>query len=1214
MLLTPDIVKEIENEIYELLKIDVKSKVPRLNLYNYIIDNGSDTIVQYEGEDSFKIKRSYEIKLPSELVKLRNFTYNDYPLNDNKTMFKDNKPYDYLTTFSYNSFKTNEALKDDIRYKGIESLLDMQAQTRFGDIWRQLAGVLWAVDKLDITQEYGKQYPLRNAVKLLLSKYGQFPFIDRRGRIEGVTDDIPSILPLLVYMLISIGTDLCIGVINHIESGILIMNYFTMARKGYQDEKLKLKSKYRNFLNEGFNNLKRGLIPLWSITGTIVKSYVKEFTEPTRLNDQIEEAKEERKKLPKDIYNYIESVLKIIKTQDDLKKLYLICMAASNDRTYYSTLMELGLDAGILPKSREIPVITPKPTLTEVESNYTYGLDYDSEEEGHVARVSKYLEVYERPIADELHNLNMDKEWTNFVTTKSSGKDLEETVKSQYSKKVRKITGKRVVDEAIEASKYRHLARMEEGRSNMTRIGSRTQIDRRFRGIANMTNAQLFTTLPFLQLTKPYAEFNPDPAQGKQTGSSVDIMDHLAFSSKNDVLLSSLDVSAMDATVQIAVTNIFNKFALGISKNLGDSTYGPWSTKNITLTDVEGEMISEKHNGVTQCVVYNMNAMQTSTTFDSYMFGQINNAEGTYPSGIAPTSIHHTVLLSASTRANELNWNNVMKKYSSIAYVLTLGDDKLIVYKDEPNKAYNQAESDAEALRSLGFKTTLEVSRNACVFLQQMIVNGTYWGFPSRVTFCTREKQKERRSLSDNTKELLSIMDDMNSRCYDIHGLLILVYGISFFCLSRYTISIEKEYIERFIAVASKYVKYQLYERDKYSNSLITMYIPLVWFFMYKGGELPAPGFQRRDGSYTLEQSIFSARGEFKRRLLYDITNIRELCVQGKIYLDNDLLNSYGFNNAGWLIEMNILEMIKNVRENTIDGGEIAQIALGLESIGDFKARDNSKKAWYELRVEGLEIGKDIAYGFNIQTKIRQLLLVEEEDTYEMKVISKELTKTAEKLKNYELTIEGNDYKHLYYMNHSDVKLEYIDAAKYITKVSLANNMSPYTYPWLLYIILGGVDVVGGGIKVAIANVKGLFQSFKGDDPVFQAGLRLYKDKTKKYLLDKFYIMINASERERALYEKQFENYIRTHSIIYNYISTPRMFFFISDNPMSILRSNNISMNEEMEVIGSNESYALMATYGYLLLTSCPQIIKGYKFKMNFHQLIINNLKTLSVR
>jgi len=134
-------IDNIEKKIYEIL-----SDTKRIKLKEYIYGRQSDKIRghKYVGIDKLGRSRDYTMKLPDELFNAREFTYDMYPLVQNGTMFATERRYNYLATFNVSSFLKQS--QNDIRYKAIEELLRIQAQSRFTNIWRQLASVLYALD------------------------------------------------------------------------------------------------------------------------------------------------------------------------------------------------------------------------------------------------------------------------------------------------------------------------------------------------------------------------------------------------------------------------------------------------------------------------------------------------------------------------------------------------------------------------------------------------------------------------------------------------------------------------------------------------------------------------------------------------------------------------------------------------------------------------------------------------------------------------------------------------------------------------------------------------------------------------------------------------------------------------------------------------------------------------------------------------------------
>jgi hypothetical protein len=1190
---TSESIKEIQQTIYTWLS-------DRQKLNSYLFSgttrdySESEALEPQYRKDSNGNEYNDYFVIPDEITNPPNFSYNDYPLNDAGTFFHTNHEFDYLTTFKLNSFYKSD--QTDIRYAMVKNMIEKeQAQSRFSTIWRQLAAVIVALD----IREKSDEYPIRYIIKRLFgTTSGEFMFYEKQGVLQFDDTSVASILPTLVYMICAVGTHICLGTITHAESITAINNYLHMAKRGYGDAKLSAKSIGRNWVLEAMDKLGTIKIPKWDQFGQLIGQAIKNTSEPDIVRKTFSRLRLDREKLSPFLQLYIKHALTHCKTQVQVMNYYAVCRVMTNDSTYYKTATELSLDAAVLPKIREQLVTRPAETMIDVETRQVLSQQYP---DGQGKMVMRYLILFTDMIAKRIAPVNVDEEWLNFLTTSSPGKKTADEFLAQLSSKAKEWTKTRIGAEAAMSSQYRSIQRIISAFAFSIKLVQRQQIDRRQRGIAGLSNELLFLSFMAYFIGKHIYELNDNAAQGKQSGNALDIQTMLFWTTQPRMLFSSTDISGMDASIQHITKDIYNTFTLSILAKIESKQYGPFldSFRDV-FYPAEGKIRSVNVNGAWRALSFEISNSQTSTTYESKTFGAVQNFEGTFPSGRADTSTHHTVLLQGVIRGNELERidNNIP---SQIAYMKDLGDDISVAYHGAMDKNVAQAQSDNEKLESCGFKTTLEISVNMVILLQQMVVNGTFWGFPDRVSLWTREHTKEVRAMASSVSEMISLRDDINSRVRDLDGLKLITFTCALLCMTRHTIRVTNAQYKTFSTALSTRLQVQEYPLSKFDSTLMTIYIPIAWLFMQGGGEMPSYPFIRRDGTLTPNESVFKPRGDYARRLMFDICNIREMISSNGVKVDHELLDSYGFTSAQFLIELDILNIITQYKLADLEYSSISALATGLEQYGNIKARDRSRKAAATLRVNRLAPPKGIVYGYNLHTKLEQVAMtVDETDSQIRKISSHLVVKTLQMAKSFKIRWHSADILHIYTLDESNERLGYLDHSLYTRDVTLGYNLSYLSDAWYLFCMLGGIDIAANELRREIASILGKYHSFKYDDPTFEYGFLVYS--RNQALLPEFFAMINANSKQQDAFVEAFEYYQDYKIYKYKYTMTPRQLFFISDNPLSAERC---VIADESQMANRNLR-GLMSIYAYTHILTCVKTMRNLKLSLTLHPKLLD--------
>nr|AKP18622.1 RNA-dependent RNA polymerase [Lutzomyia reovirus 2] len=1171
----------------------------RTALYNYINHRNLIEHVnkQWSGSDACGNVYSERLIIPQELITFQDFKIDDYPLAADGTMFARNHPYDYLTTWNIASFY-KQYDKQDIRYQAINDLLLIrQAQSRFSTIWKQMAAVLMAMD-----DKYEcENNPVRIMLAFLLKGYDTFPFYESRGMIiiEEKNINMLSILPTLIYMLMNVGTSMMIGSLTIVESIVAINQYLFCARKAYNDTKLATKSIGREWFQEALHNIGTVKIPVWSQFMTLRGVRLKSTVEHSYIVENIIKPRQEkRKQLSASMQRYIRHILSHSKTQRDVMFYYQATRAMTNDGTYYKTLTELSMDKAVHPKVTQdmaqapIAIEIDAQTRSILRRKYEYGIG---------KMIYTYLGNFVSVVAKKASLINYDEGWLRFLSTSSPGQeyDLEGEVLSPM---LHAIVKTRVGFEALTSDTYRSYPAMMQQLLSETRLIERQQIDRRQRAIAGLTNRKLFISYILYEVGKIIFDYTTTAAQGKQVGNAYDLNQLLYWSTQQCVLLASTDIAAMDASISPIFKEVFNTFIQDVVARAKIDKYGPFHTEIRDVINVESDTRTMREvTGGELAVAFETANSQTSTTYNSKYFGIIKNAEGTFESGKAYTGGHHTIDLPAIVKSNELRMAT-QNQHSQLASLEAMGDDKRAVYLGDQDISIKQAISDAECINQCGLATTIELSSNYIVMLQQMVVNGTYWGFADRISLWTREKAKDRLMLSQSAKELNALIYDMSNRVRDQEGLKLIGFYCMFMCISRYTFQVSNAHYKKLTETLQfNGIEVTTYEQTKRLTTLLSITAPIIWMFLPNGGEYPAYPIQRRNGTYTINESIFTPAGPWRRRLLYDICDINHMIDVGQLILDADWLRKYNTSAAVLIIDLKLTEMISEQRKERIPYSELNAIALGLEQYGETGKRERSRQAVAHLARHGYEIPKKLTYGYEIHGKLEDVILSQEATEIEMATISyTTLTKLFKySVRKYELVKYSTDIYHIFELVETEEILPLLPLAKIINEIQLSYPMSPYSNNWLLLATLGTFNASEDMLKAELAMIQGKYSSFKFDDPVFKFGYRLYK--SQKQLLPHFFLATGASSRAQEIMMNAFSEFERSDTQLYQYSLSPRQLYFITHNPHAVVR-----VVKDINRLQNTSTKALAITQSYIEYLRRISVVTGKSF--SFRRLWLDNM------
>jgi len=448
-------------------------------------DENEVAILEYTNNKS---EYKWELKGQSRIGKIINVTLiipsylttdltipdeDDYSLNEDKNMFSDDHKYDYLKNVSTKAvYDMNE--ESFTRKVYLELIENHQYQSRLGNPWLTLCGIIRTLETLDI-----KPKLFDDILAILFKNKNNGPKFYYSNRVTILNDDdMPSILPTLLYTLMNLTIGLITGTLNEIDYYFCLNTQFEFCKESFFDSRLKAKSTARNYFQEAISNLKFVNVPNWNIRLVAHSLKLRDVRESGLVLDEIKKAKANRKeKLSSSLNSFIDNCLNL----DDVDRVidsFNIIRYATNCGEYINTLTELSVDKAVRPTIRGDPVLKSviktkifKPDSAELDQ-LPIDVIFETQEEEQNNKLSKNVEdwnvrqlmqtYYYNPRIEEavryVSNIDFDEEWAKFMTVKSPGNIPELDDLDLLTKQLRDyVTKSRIGFEMFTSEKYRDI-------------------------------------------------------------------------------------------------------------------------------------------------------------------------------------------------------------------------------------------------------------------------------------------------------------------------------------------------------------------------------------------------------------------------------------------------------------------------------------------------------------------------------------------------------------------------------------------------------------------------------------------------------------------------------------------------------------------------------------------------------------------------------------
>ena len=340
--------------------------------------------------------------------------------------------------------------------------------------------------------------------------------------------------------------------------------------------------------------------------------------------------------------------------------------------------------------------------------------------------------------------VDLESEFVGSLGTNSQGHKPtpDEAVALGMPKAIAKMSQARLIAFIYNQEMYMSLEELLKAIQRVPVVGTRSQIDRRFRIILmvdNGTQILSFGMLCFMNTVKPHFDII---AAGKQDGTIKDMRLQLTGTG-GDFINSSADVTGMDTHTLQTAKDIIRLCTIKAYGEVEVSKYFCFSNLEVDVIDKNtAEILTKKEH---------INAMQSALILMGYHsnpsqnqgFDKIFNVLATlnglgFGSGRFDTTTQHTLLLSAIVT------QLVTKKAKEIGVdvaAMILGDD---IYQrlrtSNSETVLPILQTFQKALSEINYFIDLNMSRYYAVFLQQDAFCGTYLPSPHRISLFTNER------------------------------------------------------------------------------------------------------------------------------------------------------------------------------------------------------------------------------------------------------------------------------------------------------------------------------------------------------------------------------------------------------------------------------------------------------------------------------------------
>ncbi|UQS94358.1 MAG: P3 [Corcyphos virus 3] len=1025
--LTPDLITKIELENFEYLTNNCQLLFSHLqknknNKYLLTVDD-----FKCDPTSGLLPNQAYPACIPT----LQNLIYGDIQFDITWLTISDNNAfkqitYQYLPTFSLSSYDELKTFCDSNVSRAYDVLLSEKVnQSRFPStyaIWRSLFSSLTIVEQI-----YGDDNFLSKLTATILFRFDTFPFIQTKNGVQyNVTERKKcfSSLPYVIYIINNWCDRLLLGELGitdvKISAGIIDWWISTSLF----DSQLKWKGVFTDYLDHVTHTITNWIVREWNSNNLPVRLRKKNVN----LNAYATERKLYLEKLSSVPIPWIkELLLQTIKFTKDCNTCRVygkVIRHLANPGLYLTSIVDITLSDAVDPRLENVLVPLGSKAVT-LDNGLTYKVKLDLNTK--LGRMIKFMEPFiTRAIQSFDANYVQDKA-VNFLTPQSGGrKDIPES--ENIPDKLRKIAGTRLGDALIHHEELGNSTLMLQNAVRAITAGIREQIARRLRAISVISNSKLLLSFVAYVCSLEIIKYLNDASSGKQLGHYNDLSYLLILTGNEKSIVDSIDVSGMDASVQPALYSAFHDMVMQI----------PSSEKNrfakyFGFQPIKKNIISE--NGIEEVFFSGLQlALMTSresiTPFSTKVKGRIFDLQSrdyTFPSGVAFTGTHHTLLLISAIREAEKCW--MLKGIpSAISFLNVQGDDILLGYIGDEELSHAQRKFIEDHLSILGFKTTSAASPVLGVFLQQCVIGGSYLGYADRISLCTAERSEWSEDNLDKGEQLAALCADISSRVNNPEILNLIYISYCWWMFSRITLPIDDSKLKIQLPNLPHIRIYKIPNNSGHQNinrfisSYYRFYAPFMMLFHEKGFQAPSLPTIRLDGSVTLLSSYLTPRNEILRRFRIDICGV----IDDKFYPEQlAYLEELGFLEADLCVEL-FKRSTRNQKfkfETFFTNSDVFKYSERLNQFRDANRIANSNLAASNLRLAGIALDDALIEANQIATRIRQIaedqLPTVNEDVFISTNVLNILFSSSSLLSKKKKLLLGSDAKFNYTLNFS---------------------------------------------------------------------------------------------------------------------------------------------------------------------------------------------------
>ncbi|AWX66223.1 RNA-directed RNA polymerase [Chiqui virus] len=1191
--LTIELIQAIETENFEYLTNNCEKLFTYLKAAPELIDEDFEC-----GENSLLAK--------SVISKLGKLDYNQLLgkvqafdknwLITGKYNF-DKITYQYLPTFDLKSY---HAVKDSLQIeeKRVYEILltEKTHQPRFPStyaIWRSLFSSLLVVNTI-----YGESNFIYRLVSSVLRKYDKFPFHTRQNMTIWDTEDAFSSLPYVIYAINNWCDRLVYGElgIDDVKLSAAVLNWWITT--SLFDSQLKWKSIFTDFVDHATQQLSIQTVREWNAEGIPVRLIRRKI----KTNAYAQEIKSYKEKLSDVPISWIKDLISgLLKHTTSLTTCIVygkVLRNLGNPALYLTSIVDLTLGPAIDPRLES--TVVPKGSVEVPLSNGTiYRTIPDAS-----TKLGR-MQLFGKPIVNRAKNsfngYSVQDKAVNFLTPQSSGrKDLGDKPEEIPDKLVQ-IAGTRLGDAIIHHEQLANPAYMIEGAARETWAGIREQIGRRLRAISVIPNEKLLFSFAAYTCSLEFLKYVSDASSGKQTGHYADIRQLLIGTGNQNSIVDSIDISGMDASVQPTVYSTFYDVIAPISqgeRNRGANYFGFQSRTDVGMND-DGHRSEIEISGLSDAILTSRDKI---TPFGTSVKGKIYSLRGkdyTFPSGVAFTGTHHTIILFLGIREAEDHWK-LLGNTSYLSFVYVQGDDILMIYIGDEDKIHAQRSFMASELSELGFKTTSQASPTLGVFLQQCVVGGGYMGYAERLGLCTAEKSEWSDDSIDKAQQLSALCADLSSRVHHPAGLRLLYISYCWWMFSRITLPITTRAFSEVRNFMTEMKHIRLFEvprsqdattYNRHTDHYIRLYAPFLMCFTEKGFQAPSLPTQRLDGTSTVQSSYLTLRGEILRRYRFDI-------VMDTLYHLNDerfsnehftYLEELGFKEADVCAE--IFKRSTRNKEYKADTyfseSELFQYSERLNQYRDPHLMASSMFGAKRLRDNGIPLDDALIQMYQVPTRIRQLANAQTPTKNEDTFISSAILLSIKKLYARQKVIDEADTKFLYTLDLSENLIK----TNILVNEAVVFSAHPIG-PGIYYNSPMGRVLRGLGFRVGPTSdlnisasvINNKYANGLSDTRLIDAFEQVANRSKNNPSLIEYFIQATGIDRKTVQqFIRYYEYKSRTTAIRINYSANPRLYFF---NSLSTRNAYATMESPKMSLSESETGYlSIIALYEFLRLS-----------------------------